>query len=137
MTRRDQVAVERTSSGLIKLIYPDGKMTEEELREVAEFAAELRQHVHNQLTEIAPGEFKPRLIGCAGLTEHMARDLRAPSRDVLPQDDRLNREAVVGAVTGLGVVSRDGSSVAGCLSLVQVSAFSKDHIGKRFSPKSD
>ena len=32
MTRRDQVAVERLSSGLIKLIYPDGRMTDEELQ---------------------------------------------------------------------------------------------------------
>jgi ATP-dependent Lon protease len=130
MTRRDQVAVERLASGLIKLLYPDGRMTDEELREAAALACELRQRVHNQLAEIAPGEFKPRLIGFAGLAEHAAPDLRAP-RDVLPQDDRLNREAVVGAVTGLGVLTRaDGVPVGGCLSLVQVSAFARDHRGR-------
>jgi ATP-dependent Lon protease len=86
--------------------------------------------VHNQLTEIAPGEFKPRMIGFADLTEHTAQDLRLASREVLPQDDRLNREAVVGAATGLGVISRDGIAVGGCLSLIQVSAFPKDHLAK-------
>jgi ATP-dependent Lon protease len=130
MTRRDQVAVERLASGLIKLIYPDGKITEEELKEVVSLACELRQRVHNQLTELAPGEFKPRMIGFADLTEHAAQDLRLPSKEVLPQDDRLNREAIIGAVTGLGVISRDGVPISGCLSLIQVSAFSKDHLAK-------
>jgi ATP-dependent Lon protease len=129
LTRRDQVAIERLSSGLIKLLYPDGRLTEEELHEVVALACELRQRVHNQLTEIAPGEFKPRMIGAQGLTEHAAQDLRTPSKDVLPQDDRLNREAVVGAVTGLAVIEKDGVGVGGDLILVQVSAFAgKGHV---------
>jgi ATP-dependent Lon protease len=127
MTKRDQVAVERIGSGLIKLIYPDGKVSDEELREVADFAAELRQRVHNQLSEIAPGEFKPRLIGHASLSEHNAKDLRAPSKETVPQDDPWNRESIVGAVTGLGVITTDNGVVAGCLSLIQVAAFSRDH----------
>lgn len=123
MTRRDQVAVERLSSGLLKLIYPDGKATDDELREVVALASELRQRVHNQLTEIAPGEFKPRLIGYAGLTEHTAGDLPSASRDILPKEDRLNREAIVGAVTALAVVMRDTGPAGGDLILIQASAF--------------
>jgi ATP-dependent Lon protease len=94
------------------------------LHEIVALACELRQRVHDQLTEIAPGEFKARMIGYEGLTEHAAQDLRAPSRDVLPQDDRLNRDAVIGAVTGLGVIEKDSVCVGGDLILVQVSAFS-------------
>jgi ATP-dependent Lon protease len=123
MTRRDQVAVERIASGLIKIIYPDGRVTEEELREVVALACELRQRVHNQLTEIAAGEFKPRMIGHTDLTEHAAADLRTPSRDVLPHEDRLNREGVVGAVTGLSVLLKDGVPIGSDVSLIQVSAF--------------
>jgi ATP-dependent Lon protease len=123
MTKRDQTAVERISSGLVKLIFPDGRMTEEELREIVALACELRQRVHNQLAEIAPGEFKPRMIGHKDLTEHAAADLRAPSREMLPKDDRMNREAVIGAVTGLAVIEKDGVSVGGDLILVQASAF--------------
>lgn len=121
MTRRDQVAVERVGSGLIKLIYPDGKMTPEELQEVASLACELRQRVHNQLAEIAPGEFKPRLIGCGDLTEHEASDLRL-SKEVVPEEDPLNREAVVGAVTGLVVVMENGVERGGSTFLIQVAA---------------
>jgi ATP-dependent Lon protease len=123
MTRRDQVAVERISSALVKLIYPDGRMTDAELHELAVLACELRQRVHTQLAEMAPGEFKPRFIGLAGMTEHTAKDLRTPGRPMLPQEDPLNREAVVGAVTGLGVVMRDGVVVGGDVILIQVSAF--------------
>jgi len=123
MTRRDQVAIERIASGMVKLIYPDGKMTAPELEEIASLACELRQRVHNQLAEIAPGEFKPRFIGLAEMTEHAAKDLRAPVRAMLPQEDPLNRDAVVGAVTGLGVVTRDGAVVGGDVILIQVSAF--------------
>jgi ATP-dependent Lon protease len=125
MTHRDQVAVERVASGLIKVLYPDGQLTEEELEEAVGLACELRQRVHNQLTEIAPGEFKPRFIGCAGITEHAAKDLHV-ARGVLPHEDHLNREAVVGAVTGLSVMYQDGTAIAGSTTLVQVSAFSRD-----------
>ena len=65
LTRRDQTSVERIGSGLIKLIYPDGTMTEPELREVVTLACELRQRVHDQLCILAPGEFKPKQIAPA------------------------------------------------------------------------
>lgn len=123
MTRRDQVAVERITSGLIKLIYPDGRMTHDERHELVTLASEMRQRVHNQLAEMSPGEFKPRLIAPVGVSEHSARDLKVSSRGVIPQEDPLNREAVVGAVTGLGVLTRDGAVVGGDIILIQVSAF--------------
>lgn len=66
MTRRDMVAVERLSSGLIKLLYPDGKIKVEELREVAEHASDMRQRIHDQLVVLAPGEFHPKKIGMVG-----------------------------------------------------------------------
>jgi ATP-dependent Lon protease len=121
MTRRDQVAVERLSSGLIKILYPDGKVSDTELREVVLLACELRQRVHNQLAILAPGEFKPRLIAPRDLTEHSAPDLTRQLPDA--GDDRLNRDAVVGAVTGLAVLTNaNGNEVGGDLILVQVSA---------------
>jgi ATP-dependent Lon protease len=129
MTRRDQVAVQRIASGLLKLLYPDGAMTDQELHEIVALACELRQRVHNQLTEIAPGEFKARFIGCNGLTEHVATDLRVV-RELMPQDDRLNREAIIGAVTGLSVMMTEGTVRDSSISLIQVSAFSKDHRAK-------
>ena len=122
MTRRDQVAVERLSSGLIKLLYPDGQMTDAELREVVVLAAEFRQRVHTQLTIIAPGEFKPKLIAPRDMTEHTATDLNRAAPET--GDDPLNKEAVVGAVTGLSVLMQDGKEIGGDLILIQVSALS-------------
>ena len=43
---------------------------------------------------------------------------------MLPEGHPFNREAVVGAATGLSVLTRDGVSVGAELILVQVSAFS-------------
>lgn len=62
LTKRDQTAVERVGSGLIKLLYPDGKMTDQELQEVVSLACEHRQRVHDQLCKLAPGEFKSKAI---------------------------------------------------------------------------
>jgi ATP-dependent Lon protease len=122
MTRRDVVAVERITSGLIKLLHPHGRLSDSELREAASLASEMRQRVHNQLCEIAPGEFKARRIGFEGMADHTAADLRGPVGEILPRDDRLNREPVVGAVTGLAVIMRDGKPIAGDLILIQVVA---------------
>lgn len=120
MTRRDQTAVERLTSGLIKLLYPDGNLSEAELMELVTFACELRQRVHDQLCVLAPGEFKPRLIAPHTLTTHAAPDLRP--RTTAPAEDRLNTEPVIGAVTGLSVIVQSGQEVGGDLILIQVSA---------------
>ena len=120
LTRRDQTAVERLSSGLLKILHPDGKWTEPELLAVITFASELRQRVHQQLCVLAPGEFKPRLIAPASVTSHTAQDLLAKA--VTPNNDRLNTEAVVGAVTGLGVTYRGEREIGGDTILIQVSA---------------
>jgi ATP-dependent Lon protease len=120
MTRRDQTAVERLASGLIKLLYPDGNLGEPELLELVTFACELRQRVHQQLCALAPGEFKPRLIAPAVVTGHVAPDLGP--RELAPARDRLNTEAVVGAVTGLAVLSEGEREFGGDVILIQVSA---------------
>ena len=120
LTRRDQTAVERLSSGLLKILHPDGKWTEPELLAIVTFASELRQRVHQQLCVLAPGEFKPRLIAPASVTDHTAVDLQ--TKAVTPIADRLNTEAVVGAVTGLAVLTKGDREFGGDTILIQVSA---------------
>lgn len=120
LTRRDQSAVERLSSGLLKILHPNGLWTEPELLEIVTFASELRQRVHQQLCVLAPGEFKPRLIAPESVMVHTARDLQA--RVVAPTADRLNTEAVVGAVTGLAVLTKGEREYGGDTILIQVSA---------------
>ncbi len=49
LSERDHNAIRKTFSGLCKLIYPDGRMTDEEAREIIDFAAEGRKRVKDQL----------------------------------------------------------------------------------------
>ncbi|HJZ89810.1 MAG TPA: BREX system Lon protease-like protein BrxL [Gemmataceae bacterium] len=121
LTKRDQTAVERVGSGLIKLLYPDGRISDEESREVVLLACELRQRVHDQLVKLAPGEFRPKFIGPVGVDGHAARDLHSKPQQIV--DDRLNREAIVGTVTGLGVIYRGSNELGGDLIIIQVSSF--------------
>ena len=60
---RDQRAIMKTASGLLKLLYPDGKVADEELEEVMLMACELRQRVREQLHLIAPGEYDRLKLG--------------------------------------------------------------------------
>ena len=49
LSERDHLAIRKTFSGMMKLIYPDGKMTVEEAYELVDFAAECRKRVKDQL----------------------------------------------------------------------------------------
>ncbi len=58
---RDKRSIDRTFSGLAKLIFPQGVMEKEDARLLLELALELRLRVRQQLHVIEPHEF--------GLTE--------------------------------------------------------------------
>jgi ATP-dependent Lon protease len=79
LTKRDHTAVERVGSGMIKLLYPNGKLTDDELREVVQLAGEYRQRVHDQLCKLAPGEFRPKTIGPATPESPLSPQVQAPS----------------------------------------------------------
>jgi ATP-dependent Lon protease len=49
LSERDHLAIRKTFSGLVKLLYPNGKFTDEEAFEIIEFAAECRKRVKDQL----------------------------------------------------------------------------------------
>lgn len=52
ITTRDKDGVSKTFSGLIKVIYPDGKFNKEEAREILDFAIESRKRVKEQLRKM-------------------------------------------------------------------------------------
>ena len=60
---RDDVAVRKTFSGLVKLIYPDGKMSKEEIREILEYSIECRRRVKEQLKKMTATEFNAIDLG--------------------------------------------------------------------------
>lgn len=49
LSERDHLAIRKTFSGMVKLLYPDMKMTDEEAYELVDFAAESRKRVKDQL----------------------------------------------------------------------------------------
>ena len=49
LSERDHLAIRKTFSGMIKLLYPNGKFTDEEAFEIIDFAAECRKRVKDQL----------------------------------------------------------------------------------------
>ena len=60
---RDDKAVTKTFSGLVKLIYPDENMTKEEAKELLEYAIEGRRRVKEQLKKMSPSEFNDVSLG--------------------------------------------------------------------------
>ncbi len=52
ITTRDKTAIEKTFSGLIKVVYPHGKFSESEAKEIFDFAIEGRKRVKDQLRKM-------------------------------------------------------------------------------------
>ena len=52
LSERDHLAIRKTFSGMMKLIYPDGNITDQEAYELINFAAEGRKRVKDQLYKI-------------------------------------------------------------------------------------
>lgn len=57
LVSRDRKAVKRTVSGLMKILYPDGKATRDEVAEILEFAMEGRRRVKEQLKKMGSFEY--------------------------------------------------------------------------------
>src|SRR5206468_6712353 len=62
ITGRDVRSIEKVLSGLLKLMYPHGVVTDDQLDELLSFAIEGRQRVRNQLHLMAPGEYGPVVL---------------------------------------------------------------------------
>jgi ATP-dependent Lon protease len=52
LTTRDRTAVDKTFSGLVKIIYPNGNCTKAELTQLLDFALESRKRVKDQLAKM-------------------------------------------------------------------------------------
>lgn len=57
LNQRDTIAVRKTVSGMVKLLYPNGEFTKEELEEVLKYALVGRRRVKEQLKKIGGMEF--------------------------------------------------------------------------------
>lgn len=57
LNQRDTIAVRKTVSGLLKLLYPNGEFDKEDVRQCLEYALETRRRVKEQLKKIGGMEF--------------------------------------------------------------------------------
>jgi ATP-dependent Lon protease len=114
LSGRDHRAIMKTTSALIKLLYPDGQVNDDELAEVLEISCELRQRVREQLHLIAPGEYDRVKIGA------LIKSSGKTIIPTLPDADRVQRVTLpqspsIGEVVGLAV-----SGDHGCILLFEM-----------------
>ncbi|MBR4984192.1 MAG: protease Lon-related BREX system protein BrxL [Proteobacteria bacterium] len=57
LNQRDTIAVRKIVGGFVKLLYPDGIYTKDELEEILRFALEMRRRVKEQLKKLGGMEF--------------------------------------------------------------------------------
>lgn len=57
LNQRDTIAVRRMADGYLKLLYPDGSFTKEEVEEVLKISLEMRRRVKEQLKKLGCMEF--------------------------------------------------------------------------------
>jgi ATP-dependent Lon protease len=110
VTGRDVRGVEKVLSGFLKLLYPHGEVTDEQLGELLEIAVEGRQRVRNQLHLMAAGEYGPVVLSCklvqsGKVITPKLPDAQREQRVTLPTSPR------VGEIIGLAVIGED----RGCL----------------------
>lgn len=92
LSERDHLAIRKTFSGLIKLIYPDQNFTDEEAYEIIDFAAESRKRVKDQLYVIdetfqaEPAKFE--YLNVKTGVKRAVLTLEQIENDFLPQHER-------------------------------------------------
>jgi ATP-dependent Lon protease len=89
LSARDEKAVRKTVSGLLKILHPHGEWTHGELREYLEFAMEGRRRVKEQLKKLAAHDYAKTAFS------YIERDTdREVWVDVPEQPDDLEPEAI-------------------------------------------
>lgn len=79
LKERDVKAIRKVVSAMMKLVYPDGKADKEGVREILEFAMEMRSRVKEQLRRIQPdGEFEGVRFAYKDLQLDETREVKVP-----------------------------------------------------------
>lgn len=107
LTARDMRAIYKTLSGLLKLLYPHGQVSDEQLEELVLLAIEGRQRIRNQLHLMAPGEYSPVQISAKFIESG-----KTVKPTLLEGDRKVHIEMptkpLVGEVVGLAVAGEQG-----------------------------
>ncbi|MCX6250337.1 MAG: protease Lon-related BREX system protein BrxL [Bacteroidetes bacterium] len=90
LNQRDTIAVKRTVSGLVKLLFPDGKFTKDDIRKCLEYALVGRRRVKEQLKKIAGMEFYDvhfSYIDLEDNEEHFVGVPESGGKSLIPEGD--------------------------------------------------
>jgi ATP-dependent Lon protease len=93
LNQRDTIAVKRTVSGLIKLLFPDGKYTKEDVKKCLEYALVGRRRVKEQLKKIGGMEFYDvhfSYIDLEDNEEHFVGVPESGGKSLIPEGDLPN-----------------------------------------------
>ena len=92
LSERDHLAIRKTFSGMVKLLYPDQNFTDEEAYELIEFAAECRKRVKDQLYVVdetftaEPAKFE--YINLKTGEKHQVKTLEQIENDFIPAHEQ-------------------------------------------------
>lgn len=90
LNQRDTIAVKRTVSGLVKLLFPDGKFTKEDIRQCLEYALVGRRRVKEQMKKIGGMEFYDvhfSYIDLEDNEEHFVGVPESGGKSLIPEGD--------------------------------------------------
>lgn len=90
LNQRDTIAVKRTVSGLVKLLFPNGKFTKEDIRKCLEYALIGRRRVKEQLKKIGGMEFYDvhfSYIDLEDNEEHFVGVPESGGKSLIPEGD--------------------------------------------------
>lgn len=104
---RDQRAILKNTSGLLKLLYPDGNIADDELEELLDLSCELRQRVREQLHLMAQGEYDRVKLAARVFSSGKVVSPTLPDADRV-QKITLLPEPTIGEVIGLAVEGDHG-----------------------------
>jgi len=110
VSTRDQTGFEKTFSGLMKIIHPDGKATPDEISELLEFAMECRRRVREQILRI-DATFKPNDFDYKPLAGGAAVRVLTPEEKQYPQFANL-RPGLVDSSGGPDPANDDSTATA-------------------------
>src|SRR5450759_1703337 len=142
LNARDRKAVRKTVSGLAKVLYPDGRVTEDELAEILELALEGRRRVKEQLKKMGSFQYYQTSFSYTIQESGEERFVGVPEqggRDLISADPLAPGTVYTSGVTSDGTVGlfRLEVSVAngtGKLKLAGgVAGAMKESIGRAFS----
>ena len=107
LNTRDQKAVRKTVSGLMKIVYPHGETSQEELAELVELAVEGRRRVKEQLKKMGSFEYHETSFSYTDKASAEEKFVGVPEqggRDLVAADPLAPGSVYTGSVSSDGTV---------------------------------